>query len=154
MASRRKGKQQPRRGKVKSDDINVDMSHFFKAVDKNISALNNSKIFAGLMIVILNIASKYVTIEVSDAMECYLKTTFSRQVLLFSIIWFGTRDIYISLCGSVLVIIAIDFIFNEKSKFCCLSKESSPSSLVARASRRVRQEGQEDGGGSSGEGNQ
>ena len=112
--------------------MKINVGSFFKNIDKNINALNNSKIFAGLMIVILNIASKYVTIEVSDAMEHYLKTTPSRQLLLFSIIWIGTRDIYISVCGSFLVLLSIDFIFNEKSKFCCLLSNNDTNDDAAK----------------------
>ena len=119
-------------------------------MDKHVRSLNTSKVFAGLMIVILNIASKYVTIDVSDSMECYLKSTFSRQLLLFSIIWFGTRDIYISLCGSILVIIAIDFVFNEKSKFCCLA--SSPLAAAANAAANAANAASKEGGGGGGGG--
>ena len=87
-----------------------------------ITELNKSKIFAGFMIVVLNIASKYVTIEVSSSMEVYLRKTFSKQLLFFSIMWFGTRDIYVAFFGSMLVIFVLDFLLNEKSKFCCLTE--------------------------------
>jgi hypothetical protein len=62
----------------------------------NIQRINDSKIFAGLMIITLNIVSKYVNIGLSKTMESYLKYTFSRQLLVFSIAWMGTRDIYIA----------------------------------------------------------
>ena len=35
--------------------------------------LNNSKFFAGLVMIMLNIGSKYVTIELSKSQEAYLK---------------------------------------------------------------------------------
>ena len=99
-----------------------DLRRFLRGVDMQIASLNKSKIFAGVMIVILNIASKYVTVEVSPSIESYLKQTFSRQVLLFAIIWLGTRDIYVSLFGSVFVLLSIDFVLNENSEYCCLSE--------------------------------
>ena len=94
----------------------------FRQMNKYIKELNKSKIFAGFMIVVLNIASKYVTIEVSSSMESYLRKTFSKQLLFFAIMWFGTRDIYVAFFGSVFVIIVIDYLMNEKSKFCCLTE--------------------------------
>jgi len=82
--------------------------------------LNNSKLFAGLMIIVLNIASRFVTIKLSKTMESYLKYTFSRDILVFAISWMGTRDIYIALGITLVFMIMVDYILNEQSAFCCL----------------------------------
>ncbi len=82
--------------------------------------LNNSKIFAGLMIIILNVASKFVNFKFSKSIEMYLKHTFSKQVLVFAIAWMGTRDIYIAIIISIVFIICVDYVFNEDSALCCL----------------------------------
>jgi hypothetical protein len=96
------------------------ISQTFMYLHNNIQVLNNSKIFAGFMIIVLNIASKFVTIKLSKSMESYLKYTFSKQILVFAIAWMGTRDIYIAFFISVLFIICMDYLFNEESRFCCL----------------------------------
>jgi hypothetical protein len=95
-------------------------NNLFSYINTNILALNQSKIFAGIMIVILNIASKFVTIKVSKTMESYLKFTFSRDILVFAITWMGTRDIYTALFMTICFIIIVDFIMNEESSFCML----------------------------------
>jgi len=95
-------------------------NHLFSYINTNILALNQSKIFAGIMIVILNIASKFVTIKVSKTMESYLKFTFSRDILVFAITWMGTRDIYTALFMTICFIVIVDFIMNEESGFCML----------------------------------
>ena len=92
----------------------------FDYLHNNVKALNDSKIFAGLMIIILNISSRFVTIKLSKSMEGYLKHTFSRDILVFAIAWMGTRDIYIALLIVAVFIICMDFLFNENSAFCCL----------------------------------
>ena len=51
--------------------------------------LNNSKFFAGLVMIMLNIGSKYVTIELSKSQEAYLKNSVGRQLLIFAISWMG-----------------------------------------------------------------
>ena len=84
--------------------------------------LNNSKIFAGLMIIILNIASRFVNFKFSKSVEMYLKHTLSKLIVVFAIAWMGTRDIYIALFITVLFSILIDYVFNEDSPFCCLSE--------------------------------
>jgi hypothetical protein len=85
-----------------------------------VNALNNSKMFAGLMIIVLNIASRFVTIKLSKSMESYLEYTFSRQVLIFAIAWMGTRDIYVALLISIVFMLCMDYLFNENSKMCIL----------------------------------
>ena len=92
----------------------------FNSLDDVISTMNTSKIFAGLMILILNIASKFVTIKLGKTMESYFKFTFSKQILVFAMAWMGTRDIYIALVISIIFIIFSDYLFHEDSPFCCL----------------------------------
>jgi hypothetical protein len=91
-------------------------------LNNHVNVLNNSKLFAGLMIIILNIASRFVTIKLSKTMEGYLKFTFSRDVLIFAIAWMGTRDIYVALVVVFGFIICMDYIFNENSKYCILTE--------------------------------
>ena len=90
------------------------------SVDKYVANINNSKIFAGLMIIILNITSKFVNFRFSKSVERYLKYTFSKQILVFAIAWMGTRDIYISLIVTILFTVCFDYLFNEDSEYCCL----------------------------------
>jgi len=91
-----------------------------KYLHNHVKVINDSKIFAGLMIITLNIASKFVTIKLSKTMESYLKYTFSRDILVFAITWMGTRDIYIAIFITLCFILFMDFLFNEDSMFCIL----------------------------------
>lgn len=93
----------------------------FQYIHHNITSVNQSKIFAGLIIIVLNISSKFITIRLSKSVEAYLKYTFSRNVLIFSMAWMGTRDIYIALLITILFILAADYLFNEDSKYNILS---------------------------------
>ena len=96
-------------------------------IDNYIQNVNNSKIFAGFMIIILNIASKFINFKLSKSVERYLKHTFSKQILVFVIAWMGTRDIYLALLIAVIFIICVDYLFNEDSAFCCLPKSMTES---------------------------
>ena len=104
---------------VKSNFKNY-IHNLLNYVNNNITAINNSKLFAGLVIITLNIASKFVTIKLSKTMESYLKFTFSRDILVFSIAWMGTREIYVALIITLIFKICIDYLFNENSALCCL----------------------------------
>ena len=85
--------------------------------------INDSKIFAGLMIITLNIASKFATLKLGKTAEMYLKYTFSKQILVFAIAWMGTRDIYIALTLTIIFIILFDFLLNDESSFCILPQD-------------------------------
>tara|TARA_B100000424_G_scaffold271409_1_gene273992 strand:- start:1381 stop:1839 length:459 start_codon:yes stop_codon:yes gene_type:complete len=90
---------------------------------ENIKRVNDSKIFAGLMIITLNIVSRFVTINLSKSMESYLKYTFSKYILVFTIAWMGSRDIYIASTVMLIYIIVVDYLLNDDSVFCVLPEE-------------------------------
>jgi len=107
--------------KVVADRGTKTLRDMFSYINQNILAMNQSKLFAGLVIIILNISSKFVTIKLSKSMEGYLKYTFSRDILVFAMAWMGTRDIYTSIIITLLFSLCANFLFNEQSGFCCLS---------------------------------
>lgn len=96
------------------------MKKIIKNTNSTLSSLNNSKFFAGIVMIMLNIGSKYITIELSKSQEAYLKYSLGRQLLIFSIAWMGTRDIILSLILTAVFIILADYLFNEDSYFCIL----------------------------------
>jgi hypothetical protein len=89
-------------------------------INTHVINLNHSKVFAGLIIIVLNISSKFVTIKLSKSMEAYLKYTFSRSILIFAMAWMGTRDIYTALFITIIFGICANYLFNEESAYCCL----------------------------------
>ena len=89
----------------------------------NIESLNNSKYFAGAMLILLNLGTKYVPLELTKSQEKYLKYTISRQLLLFTILWVGTRDIVISLILTAVFVVLANYLLNENSKFCIMSEK-------------------------------
>lgn len=93
---------------------------YFDYFHEKILTLNDSKFFAGVIMILLNIGSKFITMRFSKSQEAYLKLVLSRQLLIFSIAWMGTRDIYMALTITAVFIILADFVLNEESKFCIL----------------------------------
>jgi hypothetical protein len=91
-------------------------------INHNILKLNNSKFFAGIVMLMLNIGSKYITINLSKTQEQYMRNSIGRQLLIFSIAWMGTRDIYMSFILTAIFIILSDYLFNEDSKLCIVPK--------------------------------
>ena len=91
-----------------------------KSIFSKLKFLNDSKFFAGLVILTMNIGSKYISVELSKTQENYIKYSLGRQILIFAIIWMGTRDIVTSLIMTILFILFADYLFNEHSKYCII----------------------------------
>ena len=95
---------------------------FFGNISNSLSGLNNSKFFAGLVMNLLNIGSKYITIKISKSQEAYLRNNLARQMLIFAIAWMGTKDILIALAITAVFHILTAYLFNEESKWCIIPK--------------------------------
>lgn len=87
-----------------------------------VKTVNDSKIFAGLVILTLNLSSKLITLPMSKTVEAFVKHSFSQYVLVFAISWMGTRDVFIASFVTLIFAILMEFLLNEKSAFCCLSE--------------------------------
>jgi len=87
-------------------------------LNHHIMYLNNSKFFAGVVMILLNIGSKFITIQFSKSTEEYMKYTISKQLLVFAMAWMGTRDIYTALGLTAIFTILSEYLFNEESHLC------------------------------------
>lgn len=94
-----------------------------KIIFEYLGRLNNSKFFAGLVMILLNIGSKYITIELSKSQEEYLKNNVGRQILIFAISWMGSRDILVALALTGIFTVLTNHLFNEESKFCIIPQK-------------------------------
>lgn len=87
-------------------------------INNNVMHLNNSKFFAGIVMILLNVGSKFITIQFSKSTEEYMKYTVTKQILVFSMAWMGTRDIYTALGLTAIFTILSEYLFNEESSLC------------------------------------
>ena len=99
------------------------MINFINYIHNHILYLNSSKFFAGVMMILLNIGSKFLPITFSKSTEEYLKWSISKQVLIFAMAWMATRDIYSSLVLTAAFIILSDNLFNEESDYCIVPEK-------------------------------
>jgi hypothetical protein len=90
----------------------------FGFLNINVMSLNNSKFFAGIIMILLNVGSKFIQIQFSRSTEEYMKYTISKQLLVFAMAWMGTRDIYAGLGLTAIFTILSEYLFNEESSLC------------------------------------
>lgn len=87
-------------------------------LNHHVMYLNNSKFFAGVIMILLNVGSKFIQIQFSKSTEEYMKWSVSKQLLVFAMAWMGTRDIYTALGLTAVFTILSEFLFNEESQLC------------------------------------
>ena len=95
----------------------------FNIINNSIDSLNSSTFFAGIMMICLNIGSRYIQLNLDESTESYIKYALTKEILVFTISWMATRNIYMSLGLTAVFIVLADFIMNEKSRYCLLPKK-------------------------------
>ena len=113
----------PKGGGSNKETFFQHIRNLFGRVHNHVDYLNTNKFFAGIIMITLNIGSRFVTLELSKSSEQFVKWSVTRQLLIFSICWMGTRDIYVALALTAIFIVLADHIFNHESEYCMLPKE-------------------------------
>ena len=86
-------------------------------------SLNNSKVFTGIMMILMNIGSKYITVKLSPSQEAYFRNNVARELIIFVVCWMGTRDLIISIFLTASFYVLSQHLFNEESRYCVLPKK-------------------------------
>ena len=94
------------------------MKKIWNNLQENLNVINNSKLFTGLMMICLNIGSKFITVKLSPSQEEFMKNYVAREILIFAVCWMGTRDVLISLLITVAFFIITEYLFHEESALC------------------------------------
>lgn len=92
----------------------------FDKIDNYFNNLNNNKYFVGVMMIILNIGSKYLFDEFGELHNLILTNKIIRRLMIFVIVFIAIRDIKTSIIITCLFIIIILELLNEKSRFCII----------------------------------
>ena len=92
-----------------------------------LESINGSKLFAGLMMIFLNIGSRFITIDLSQTQKEFLTNSILRQVLIFAISFVATRDVVTSLILTAVFTILVDGLLHEGSPIGILPKSIRPN---------------------------
>lgn len=82
--------------------------------------MNNNKYFAGLTMILFNIGSRFLVVDMNINTENILKTKIMRRLTLFSIFFIGTRDLLASFVLTAVFVVITMNLFNEESSLCVI----------------------------------
>ena len=95
------------------------METLFELMD----SLNNSRYFAGIIMLLLNLGSKYISMELSQTHELFLGSKIVRRLLIFTIVFTATRDVFISIVLTAAFVILVSGLFHDDSSYCLIPKK-------------------------------
>ena len=98
----------------------MDLSYF----SYMINSLNTSKYFSGILMLLLNLGSKYLAMELTEFHEKFLSNVFIRRILVFTVFFMATKDVFVSFILTGVFVILVSGLFNENSKYCVMTKKS------------------------------
>ena len=92
-------------------------------LDIIIRTINNNPYITGLVVLLLNVVSKYVQINLTKSQENFIRSAFTRELLIFTMCFTSSRDIVQSFYLTAAFIILSSTVFNEKSNYCLIPKK-------------------------------
>ena len=88
------------------------------------SILNNSRYFNGIMNVLMQIGSRFITSEIPTNLQLLFENIWIRRFFIFCVIFIATRDIKMAIFLTLIYIIIFSYLFNSESNICIINKEN------------------------------
>ena len=85
------------------------------SIDNIFNSFNTNPYFIGMMMLFLNLGGKFLSMEVSKNQEKVFQSVWVRRFVIFSVIFIATRNIFVAIVMSIILILLISFILNECS---------------------------------------
>lgn len=94
-------------------------------LDLLIESVNGSRLFAGIMMLLLNVGSRFVIQDISKTQEEWFSNQLLRRLVIFAICFVGTRDLVTSVVLTAGFIIFTSGLFGDKHPMSVLPKTAS-----------------------------
>lgn len=94
--------------------------------------LNNSKFFAGILMILMNLGSKYISLELSESQDEFFSNIIIRRVMIFTVVFIATKDIIVSFIITACFIILVSGLFNQNSKYCLIRNNSPQTKIISK----------------------
>ena len=84
--------------------------------------LNENKYFIGIMMILVNIGSRFIISELNDKHKEFINNKNLRRLFIFGVFFIATRDISVSLLLTLMFVLFVTELFNENSDFSLIEK--------------------------------
>jgi hypothetical protein len=87
-------------------------------LEQTFMAINTNPYFIGLMMLLLNLGGRFLGMEISKEQEKVFQNPWVRRLLVFTVLFIATRNVFVAAIMTVFVLIVLSFLFNENSELC------------------------------------
>lgn len=91
-------------------------------LDAILQVFNQNPYFIGLMMLILNLGGRFISLEVTKQQEQFLQLPWVRRVLIFTVLFVATRNLWVAFWMTLIVVLFLGYLFNENSALCLFGK--------------------------------
>ena len=84
-------------------------------IDEIFNLLNTNRLFGGVLMILMNLGSKYISVDVPEEVEKMFQTVWFRRFFVFCVGFIATRDIKTAILITLLFILTFNFLLNKKS---------------------------------------
>jgi hypothetical protein len=99
-------------------------------LDAAIMSLNSNPYFIGTMMLLLNLGGRFISMEMSKSQEQFFQNPWIRRILIFTVLFVGTRNVLVAFWMTLIIILLIGYLFNENSSLCLFHLGSPGSSCT------------------------
>jgi hypothetical protein len=91
----------------------------------SIHEINMNPYVLGIAYILLNLGGRFMVLSVTPAQEAFLQNIVFRPLLLFAIMFIGTRNMIVAFWLTLLVLFVLHYLLNENSGWYLLRDWSS-----------------------------
>lgn len=86
----------------------------------SVHAINMNPYVLGLAYILLNLGGRFMVLSVTPGQEAFLQNIVFRPLLLFAIMFIGTRNLVVAFWLTVVVLAILHYLLNENSSWYLL----------------------------------
>jgi len=102
-------------------------------LDSFLQIFNTNPYFIGIMMLVLNLGGRFISLEVTKKQEQFLQHPWIRRILIFTVLFVATRNIWVAFWATVTVVLFLGYLFNENSSLCLFGSGGAGGSKCAEA---------------------
>jgi len=82
--------------------------------------INTNPYVLGIAYILLNLGGRFMVLSVTPAQEAFLQNIIFRPLLLFAIMFIGTRNMVVAFWLTLVIMVALQYLLNEQSDWYLL----------------------------------
>ena len=98
----------------------IDTTTFTDSLLSGIQDINMNPYLLGIAYILLNLGGRFMVLSVTPAQEAFLQNIVFRPLLLFAIMFIGTRNLIVAFWLTLVVLGVLHYLLNEESEWYLL----------------------------------